>query len=72
MAFKLIPEWIPVPSSLTVYAILTILFTFIVMAAIKRRRYLKRVDKVPGMPGGLPLLGNTHLLMMFAPEGSNQ
>ena len=62
MAFKLLPEWIPVPSSLTVYSIITILVSLTVIAGMKRRKFIQRVEKVPGMPGALPLIGNTHMV----------
>lgn len=62
MAFKLLPEWIPVPSSLTIYSMIAILVTFIVIAGMKRRKFIQRIEKVPGMPGALPLIGNTHLV----------
>lgn len=68
MALQIVPEWVPVPNSLTVYGVLAIALTVGIMAALRRRRFVKAVDRVPGIPGGLTVLGNT-LMILVSPDG---
>ena len=54
-----LPDWISTPNSLTLSTFMVLFVTFVVTAWVKRRRYVERVNKIPGPgKGGLTILGN--------------
>lgn len=46
-------------SSWSFLALATLLGAVVVAAVLKRVAFIRRVNKVPGMAGGLTLMGNT-------------
>lgn len=53
-----------VPNAMTLLALAVGLVGLVVTLVVKRRKYVKRIDLVPGMPGGSTILGNALLLMV--------
>ena len=59
MAFEILPEWVSAPNTLTLTTVIVLSLTFILKAWIKRRKFIERVNKVPGPGnGGYTLLGD--------------
>ncbi len=58
-----------VPNAMTLLALAVGLVGLVVTLVVKRRKYVKRIDLVPGMPGGSTILGNA-LLLMVPPSGN--
>nr|QSD59141.1 CYP4C122 [Diaphanosoma celebensis]QST15031.1 CYP4C33-like protein 2 [Diaphanosoma celebensis] len=67
---RMIPQWIHhfVPSAISVYAVLCVAIVAIVSLVVKRRKFIQRVDRVPGMPGGMTVLGNTPMIVVSPDE----
>lgn len=68
MAFQVITEWVSSVNSLTIF---TILAGFLCLAAFmlnERRKFIQQVNQVPGFPGGMPLIGNTRMIVV-SPDG---
>ena len=69
MALNVLLDWFPsAPSSMTVYTLFCLLATCIVILTKKRRTFVKRVNKVPGQPAGITIMGNLPTASV-SPEG---
>ena len=58
MAFKIVPDWVSTPNTLTLSTVLILLVAWVATLWIKRRKFVIRVNKVPGSYGGYTLLGD--------------
>ena len=59
MAFKIVPDWVSTPNTLTLTTVLVVLVAWVATFWIKRRKFVTRVNKVPGTyGGGYNLLGD--------------
>ena len=63
----LVPDWIFIPNSLTLFTCFILVISAALMFIIKRRNFIKAVEKLPGIPG-LPLIGNA-LTFLVSREG---
>lgn len=59
MKIQTVSSWIDAPGNWTISAFLVVSVITVVVAVLKRKDYIQRVNKVPGMPGGFTILGNT-------------
>ncbi len=62
------PEWISAPNSVTLFTVIVVLATAVLMAAIKRLNFILRVNQIPGVFCGFTIFGNAPLSPM-SPEG---
>ena len=61
MAFQILPQWVSAPNTLTVTTVLVLCVTLIAIAWLKRRKFVERVNKVPGSgTGGYTILGDAN------------
>ena len=59
MAIQIVPSW-ATPNILTLSTIIVLLINLIVIAFVKRRNYVERVNKIPGTKNeGLTVLGDS-------------
>ena len=59
MTLQIVPQWVSTPNTLTLTTILLLFVTLIVVAWTKRRKYIERVNNVPGPGnGGYTVLGD--------------
>lgn len=68
LAFHLVPEWLVGPNTIIVYTLVVLLLFPIVIALIKRINFIKRVNIISGMPGGISVIGNV-FTFLDPPEG---
>lgn len=69
MTVRIFPQWISAPNSVTLFALITVLVSVILVAVIKRMKFVHQVNKIPGMPEK-PVLGNS-LVLLVSPEGTH-
>ena len=68
-ALHLALGWITAPNSVTLFTLMALFFSVVLVAFINRMKFVKRVnDNIPGLPGRITILGNASTFLV-PPEG---
>jgi hypothetical protein len=62
-------EWISAPNSVTLFTVIFVLATAVLLAIIKRLNFILRVNQIPGAFCGFTIFGNAPVSPM-SPEGN--
>ena len=64
---RVVSEWMSTPNSVTLFTLAIVLISVVIALIVKRIRFIRKVDLIPGIPGGLTILGNA-LMMLDVPR----
>ena len=64
---RVVSEWMSTPNSVTLFTLVIVLISVVIALIVKRIRFIRKVDLIPGIPGGLTILGNA-LMMLDVPR----
>ena len=67
-ALHLALGWITAPNSVTLFTLMALFFSVVLVAFINRMKFVRRVNNIPGLPGGITILGNASTFLV-PPEG---
>ncbi|KAI9564177.1 hypothetical protein GHT06_007915 [Daphnia sinensis] len=67
-----VPEWLIVPNSVIESTLVVVLLSIVVIALVRRIKFVVKVNKIPGMPGGLSLIGNVFTFLVPPEEFLNR
>nr|CAH0105057.1 unnamed protein product [Daphnia galeata] len=64
--------WITAPNSVTLFTLMALFFSVVLVAFINRMKFVKRVNNIPGLPGGITILGNASTFLVPPEEILNR
>ncbi|XP_046451576.1 cytochrome P450 4c3-like isoform X1 [Daphnia pulex] len=65
-------EWFTTPSNVTLFSLMAIFSIFVLVALIKRVIFVKRINRIPGLPCGITIIGNAPTFLVPPEEILNR
>ena len=67
-----LPEWMSTPNHITLFTVALVVTSVVIALIVKRIKFIRKVDLIPGIPGGLTILGNALLMLDVPTHGRNR
>ncbi|XP_059350194.1 cytochrome P450 4c3-like isoform X2 [Daphnia carinata] len=70
--FHVVPEWLILPNSVIGSTLMVVLLSLVVIVLVRRIKFIIQVNRIPGMPGGITVIGNVFTFLVPPEEFLNR